>query len=153
MKQHNCVFTVKVLWILYRVGGTWPLLNTNGDVLGTGDVVRFVNSFIYDSTCRHYNLFLQCALTLWRCVSERSWFLCSGPLISFDLFLSAFRSGLVWSRYLLQSGGLEDTFLKGFLSRVSEDCCGFQQFGCVGIPSRWLAMFTSDITRTLEAVA
>jgi hypothetical protein len=41
--------------------------------------------FIYDFTSRHYNLFLQCALTLWRCVSVGSWFLCSGPWISCDL--------------------------------------------------------------------
>jgi hypothetical protein len=57
-------------------------------VLGTGDASRFVTSFYYDFTSRHYNLFLQCALTLWRCVSERSWFLYSGPLISFDLVFS-----------------------------------------------------------------
>jgi hypothetical protein len=44
--------------------------------------------FIYDFTSRHYTLFLQCALILWRCVSERSWFLCSGPLISFHLVFS-----------------------------------------------------------------
>jgi hypothetical protein len=37
--------------------------------------------------------FLQCAVTLWRCVSERSWFLCSGPLISLNLVFS----DLCWS--------------------------------------------------------
>jgi hypothetical protein len=29
----------------------------------------------YDFTSRHYNLCLQCVATLWRCVSERFWFL------------------------------------------------------------------------------
>jgi hypothetical protein len=49
--------------------------------------------FIYDFNSRHYNLFLQCALSLWRSVLERSWFLCSGPLISFDVV----SSDLCWS--------------------------------------------------------
>jgi hypothetical protein len=31
--------------------------------------------FIYDFTSRHYSLCLQYTRTLWRCVSERSWFL------------------------------------------------------------------------------
>jgi hypothetical protein len=50
--------------------------------------------FIYDFNSRHYNLFLQWALTLWRCVSDRSWFLCSCPLISFDLVFCDLR---LWS--------------------------------------------------------
>jgi hypothetical protein len=57
------------------------LSNIYCNVFGTGDAVRIVTSCIYDFTSRHCNLFLQCALTLWRCVSERSWLLCSGPLI------------------------------------------------------------------------
>jgi hypothetical protein len=51
----------------------------------TEDALRFVTLFIYDFTSRHNNLFLQCTLTLWRCVSERSWFLCTYPWISCDL--------------------------------------------------------------------
>jgi hypothetical protein len=125
--------------------------------------------------------FIMC-MSLWCCVSERSWFFCSGLLISFDdLLLFLFCLGLcfwsasiclltwsslicsfdlplflfclglsfwsasicllIWSSlicpfdlplflfcpplcsrlvsYLLQSDGLEDTFLKGFVSRVS----------------------------------
>jgi hypothetical protein len=34
------------------------------DVLCTGDAVQIVTSFYYNFTSRHYNLFLQCALTL-----------------------------------------------------------------------------------------
>jgi hypothetical protein len=33
------------------------------DVLGTGDAVRIITSFIYDSTSQ-YNFFLQCVMTL-----------------------------------------------------------------------------------------
>jgi hypothetical protein len=65
----------------------WTLLNTKCDVLDTGDAVRFV-TLLYYFTRRHYNV-----LWLWRCVSERSWFLCSGPLMSFDLPVDL----LLWS--------------------------------------------------------
>jgi hypothetical protein len=70
---------------------------------GTGDAVRFVNSFCYDFTSRHYNLYLQCALftsvlTLYLGWSSDCWLLgcCSDtltlrlweiPLISSDRVL------------------------------------------------------------------
>jgi hypothetical protein len=46
--------------------------------------------FIYDSTSRHYNLWLQCVIALWCRVSERSWFLFgSAAWIFLDLRLSS----------------------------------------------------------------
>jgi hypothetical protein len=44
---------------------------------------------------------------------------------------------------------IEDTFPYGFISR----CCGFQQFGCFGILSRWVATLRSDVPCILEVVA
>jgi hypothetical protein len=49
--------------------------------------------FIYNYISRRYNLFLQCVMTLWPCVSEWAWFLCSGP----SLFLDLVFSDLCWS--------------------------------------------------------
>jgi hypothetical protein len=43
----------------------------------------------------------------------------------------------------------EDTSPHGFISR----CCSFQQFGCLGILSRWVAMLISDVPCIWEVVA
>jgi hypothetical protein len=76
------------------------------------------SSLIYGLTSRHYKFFLQCALTLWRCVSERCWFLCSGSLISFDLVfgdLSLSASALFWSGLLSSTvGRTRRHLLEGF---------------------------------------
>jgi hypothetical protein len=88
----------------------WP---QNVTCSGTGDAVRFVNTFYYDFISRHYKFLLQCALftsvlilylgwssdywllgccynlthliSSWRCVSD--WFL----LISWFLFLTSLK--------------------------------------------------------------
>jgi hypothetical protein len=86
--QSCLAFWANIMWRVYVTGHFWTP-NMTCSVLETPFGLLFW--FIYDFTSRHYNLFLQCALTLWRCVLERSWFLCSGPLISLDLLLlSAF---------------------------------------------------------------
>jgi hypothetical protein len=43
----------------------------------------------------------------------------------------------------------EDTSPHGFISR----CCGFQQFGCLGILSRWVATLISGVPCIWEVVA
>jgi hypothetical protein len=66
--------------MMYRVGGTWPLLITKCTMLShwwTPFVTLWHRSvsyilFISDSTSRYYNLSLQWVLTLWCLVSEWS---------------------------------------------------------------------------------
>jgi hypothetical protein len=111
--------------------GTWPFLNIKYDVLGcTGDHFGLLLWFYYDFTSRHYNLFYNVTRTrLIAFIPYPGWasdlLLWSGSLVCFylpwSLLWSVFDlpSALVWSLYLLQSAGLEDTFLKGFVSRVS----------------------------------
>jgi hypothetical protein len=42
----------------------------------------------------------------------------------------------------------EDSMSQGFISL----CCGFEQFGCLGILSRWVATLTSDVSCIWEVV-
>jgi hypothetical protein len=102
----NLALYFNILWRAYCTGHFWiPNLTCSG----TGDAVRFVNSFYYGFTSRHYNffynvrsslpcwffisvstliaVFLVAVLTLWRCVSEL--FLWSPLIGSFDLLWSA----------------------------------------------------------------
>jgi hypothetical protein len=44
---------------------------------------------------------------------------------------------------------IEDTFPHGFISR----CCGFQQSGCLGILSRWVATLISNVPCISKVVA
>jgi hypothetical protein len=111
--------------------GTWPLLNTKCDVLGTGDAVRIVTSFSYDFISRHYNPFYNVLGP--SDVASRSWpgssaLVLWSPLIWSSLIClylppwSVFICLPLWSglvSYLLQSGGVDDTFLKDFVSRLS----------------------------------
>jgi hypothetical protein len=91
-----------VTWLRYL-----SFLNTKCNVLGYWRRRSVCYSVYYDLTSRHYSLVLQCALTLWRCVSERSWFLCSGPWIScylvfcvLSVFLFICVFSLLWFRLL-----------------------------------------------------
>jgi hypothetical protein len=147
------------LWSqIYNVGGTWPiyitglrylsLLNTNCNVLGywrhRSVLLHF---FIYDFTSRHYNLCLQCVITLWRCVSERS----------FDLFCYLFRDLLRWSLFsvfisvsLLSLSVLSLSVSLSLsslcLSPLKSSVCAWNRrhlpprlhFRCSGFPTIWL---------------
>jgi hypothetical protein len=108
-----------------------------------------LHSLIYDSTSRHYNLWLQCVMTLW-CVSERSFdlFSVTCSVISLQcLYLGVSSLSLYLgvsyiclpSSVLLSSSCLischsntvfapriEDTFPRDYISR------------CSGFPTIWL---------------
>jgi hypothetical protein len=149
----------------------WPLLTPNLTCSDTGDAVRFVNSFIYDPTSRHYNFFYN---VLWpshvASLSGSSDLLWSGPLISFDLLLwsaslvasltsffdlsfycrnlpcSVYFPGLV-REHLVQ--GLSFIFNSALASVASESNNSVSVVAgkrylcrCLGIPSRLLSMLT-----------
>jgi hypothetical protein len=86
------------------------------------------------------------------CVSERFWFLFESAAW---IFLELRLWSLFWSLFCVSLLSVcpficcpsnrvftprkEDSMSQGFISR----CCGFQQFGCLGILSRWVATLTS----------
>jgi hypothetical protein len=133
-RTHGYINTLRVLYkhriysvtcLLYL-----SLLNTKFDVLGTENAVRILNSFITTSLVVTTISFRMCSdpltLHLWAVLIPLLWSFDlawgSALLICLPLWSGLIWSGLVWSgmvSYLLQSGGLEDFFLEGFVSRVS----------------------------------
>jgi hypothetical protein len=109
-KVNNCNMHIKYRWRyfinIFTCSGTWPLyvtclrywslLNTKFDVLGYCRRRSVCYSGLFTTslvvtTISFYNV-------LWPsdvASPERSWFLCSGPLISFDLVFS----DLCWSLF------------------------------------------------------
>jgi hypothetical protein len=103
---------------------------------------------------------IHCVMNLWRCVSERSFDLFCylfgdllRPLFSVCLLFSVPSLGvcpfICCPSNRVFASGKEDTSPHDFISRRR----GFQQFGCLGILSRWVATFISDVPCIWKVVA
>jgi hypothetical protein len=98
--------------------------------------------FIYDSTNRHYNLCLQCVMTLWRCVSEQSWFLFgsaawSSLICVFDpssVSLRCLPSIYFCLSFLCVCRPSNRVFVPGIEDTFPHDCIS----RCSGFPTIWL---------------
>jgi hypothetical protein len=94
--------------------------------------------FIYDFTSCHYNICLQCAQTLWRCVSERSWFLFgSAAWIFLDLRLWS----LLWSLFCYLLGDLLrwSLFCLFCVSSLCVRLSAAPQIGCLHLGKKTLS--------------
>jgi hypothetical protein len=143
MEYHNQFATdnkqIKLKLLEYWVNETYSLLYAFVCFCSvTGDAVRFVTSFIYDFTSRHYNYSLQCAL-----------------------FISVLILYLGWSSDLLWSASLVAPLIcfllskSTLLSRSSPDWYENTLFkGCLlSSIQRWIVLLRNPTIRSLFVVA